>query len=660
MPASRETEADASRRFVLPDDAPLLANLAALWVADPALARDLELALEEPAHLVEPSKSGLPTVSVPVAGRRIYLHSKYQPLDEARKLADTSSLNEKTVVVIHGFALGYHVEAIFDRVGRETQFVVFEPDVRMLAAAFSHRDLSKLLSSKRLHLFTRNDRSALMLRLHDQQAMVHVGLGSIEHGPSVQAHPDFFRESKALIDEFAAFCKTSIQTIVLNGRRTAENISHNLGWYVAAPGIHALKNKDAGKPAIIVSAGPSLRKNKHLIKDAVGRATIIAVQTTLQPLLDMGIEPDYVTSLDYHDICTRFFEKLPANLRTRLIVEPKASAKVMELFPGPISITGNDFADKLIRPTLPHLSKDRLRAGATVAHLAFYLAEYLGCDPIIFVGQDLGFSDGLSYSPGTSYEDVWRPELSRFCTVEMRQWEHIVRERPILRRIPDQQGRPMYTEERLFSYLQQFERDFATSPATIIDATEGGALKRGATVMNLSDALDRYCAEANPLPRDMGYQPMRAPSEKQYRWDLLSPCIQSLQHRRTEANEIQSLSTQTLDLLHQIKQHLHDQPKVNRLIARVDVLKSRMVELNDSYELVTQLSQKTELERFRNDRLLAASRVEGLERQKRQLDRDIANVAGVRDAAGEFIRLMDHVIGELGACPQRITKDLAA
>ena len=71
------------------------------------------------------------------------------------------------------------------------------------------------------------------------------------------------------------------------------------------------------------------------------------------------------------------------------------------------------------------LNKPRMPTGATVAHLAYYVAEHLGCDPIIFVGQDLGFSDGLCYTPGTSYEDVWRPELARFCTVEMKQWEQI-------------------------------------------------------------------------------------------------------------------------------------------------------------------------------------------------------------------------------------------
>jgi len=45
------------------------------------------------------------------------------------------------------------------------------------------------------------------------------------------------------------------------------------------------------------------------------------------------------------------------------------------------------------------LEKTSLRAGATVAHLAYYLAEHLGCNPIIMVGQDLGFSDGLFIRP---------------------------------------------------------------------------------------------------------------------------------------------------------------------------------------------------------------------------------------------------------------------
>src|SRR5258706_8807447 len=445
---------DQSTRFVLPEGAALVANLAALWAVDAALAMELEERLEEETYPIVPAKSGDPTVAIAGGGGEIFLHSRHRPIDEAKRLVESIDLNDKTLIAGHGFRLGYHVEELFARSSPEAIFLIFEPDLRLVHTAFASRDFSELIRSRRLFFFTRADRSTLMLRIQGHQALACVGVASVMHAPSVQLQPEFHSTMAGMLEDVLAYCRTSINTLVLNGRLTCENIAANIPWYIRCLGINDLKNFHVGKPAIVVSAGPSLRKNMHLLREAKDKAIIIATQTTLRPLLDIGVEPHYVTSLDYHDICTRFFENLPAKLSTTLVAEPKASSRMFALFPGPIRLLGNDFADRLLSPL--KLEKDRLRAGATVAHLAFYLAEYLACDPIIFVGQDLGFSDGLAYTPGTSYEDVWRPELGRFCTMEMKQWEHIARERPILRKIPDGEGRAMDTEQRLFSYLQQF------------------------------------------------------------------------------------------------------------------------------------------------------------------------------------------------------------
>jgi hypothetical protein len=297
-------------------------------------------------------------------------------------------------------------------------------------------------------------------------------------------------------------------------------------------------------------------------------------------------------------------------------------------------LLGNDFADKLLAPL--KVEKDRLRAGATVAHLAFYLAEYLACDPLVFVGQDLGFSEGLAYTPGTSYEDVWRPELSRFCTMEMKQWEHIARERPILRKVPDVSGRAMYTEQRLFSYLQQFERDFATTKAKVIDASEGGALKRGAVVMTLAQAMEGMSGTAGPTGVLVG------PAVPD-----ISPVITALKNRLDESKKIQKIAHETLPLLEEVGNCLDDQRRVNHLIAQIDSLRAKMLQLNDCYELITALSQQSELERFRHDRQLAASRATGLDRQKGQLKRDIANVKSLLDATAAFQALVETTIEKL-------------
>jgi hypothetical protein len=275
-----------------------------------------------------------------------------------------------------------------------------------------------------------------------------------------------------------------------------------------------------------------------------------------------------------------------------------------------------------------------------VAHLAFYVAEHLGCDPIIFVGQDLGFSDGLAYAPGTNIDDVWRPELSRFCTVEMRQWEFIARERPILRKIPDFEGRPMYTEERLFTYLQQFERDFLRSRATVIDATEGGARKRGTTTRQLADAIREFCTQALPERANPDGRPGQ-------QWLRAGRCVASLQARREEARQIELISGDTLPLLAEIGEHLEDQSRVNSAIARIDALRNRIEAFGPTYDLVTQLTQKTELERFQRDRQIQARKLKGIELQREQIARDVENVRAVEQAAREFQGLMDEVIGKL-------------
>jgi len=628
---------DESTRFILPDDAPLLANLAALWGIDAGLAAELEALDETTLYRTELARDGDATIALPGAGGRlVYLHSRYRPADEAGKLIEGAGVKDKSVFYVLGFGLGYHVEALEKKIGDEALVCIFEPDLRMLRAGLACRDLSKLIASRRMLIFWKADKSDLLARLTTHAPQIALGYQTIAHAPSMQLQKEFFEHIQQWIGELDSYIHTSVNTLVLNSTKTAENVAANIGWYAASGSLDRLKDRYAKKPAIVVSAGPSLRKNKHLLAGLENRAVLIAVQTTLQPLIDMGVTPRFVTSLDYHEICARFFEKLPAKLETELVAEVKATEAIFRLNPGPVTMLGNEFAEGLLREMT--LNKPRLRAGATVAHLAYYLAEHMGCDPIIFIGQDLGFSDGLCYAPGTSYEDVWAPELSRFCTVEMKQWEQIVRERPILRRVPDVEGRPMYTEERLFMYLQQFERDFSESKSTIIDATEGGALKRGALPMKLAEAIEKYCQP--PLPEEKTDRPP-------LNWESLPRCVECLEARREEARQIARICDETLPLLEELFEHIEDQGRVNRLIARIDVLRAEMDKLGRAYTLLMQLTQETEYKRFERDLKLSASKASGFEKQRGQVERDIANVKAVAEAAEAFLKLMDVTISKL-------------
>jgi hypothetical protein len=220
----------------------------------------------------------------------------------------------------------------------------------------------------------------------------------------------------------------------------------------------------------------------------------------------------------------------------------------------------------------------------------------------------------------------------------MKQWEQIVRDRDILRQVPDHQGRSTYTEERLFTYLQHFERDFAKATARIIDATEGGVLKRGAESMTLAKALAEFCA--SPLPRS-------TPEHPGLCWDRIGECAGSLRKRDDEAAEIESIAIQTLPLLESIRDKISDQHHVNRTIALVDALRVRVSGLSVCYGLIMQLTQSTELTRFKADRKISAEHLEGVDLQRRQVERDIENVQAVIAAAGEFRNLIGTVLARV-------------
>jgi hypothetical protein len=96
---------------------------------------------------------------------------------------------------------------------------------------------------------------------------------------------------------------------------------------------------------VCVGAGPSLAKNVKLLADPAIRKNVmvVAAQTTLKPLLDRGIQPDFVTALDYHEISKRFYEGLPELPNVTLVAEAKAHPSVLDSFPGPIRVVQNPF-----------------------------------------------------------------------------------------------------------------------------------------------------------------------------------------------------------------------------------------------------------------------------------------------------------------------------
>lgn len=583
------------------------------------------------------------------------LASLHRPKEEALALTRSVDVTSAGATVCIGFALGYHVEAIARRYGKMGVVLAFEPDVSLLRSVLEHVDHSAWLSQRNCVIVTEPDDSGeITASITGAEGIFMVGTRMLEHPPSKPRLGDKAERFGRSLAAAMRAVRTSIVTTLVHVDTTMRNLLGNIEAYANAPGIADLAGVAKGKPAIVVSAGPSLRRNIDLLSQpgVRDRVVIIAVQTVLKTLLAKGIRPHFVTALDHASISKRFYEGLTAAdvEGVTLVVEPKASPAIFEAWPGAIRCPAERIVDSILTDHAEDAAqaifqRDRgeLRPGATVAHLAYYLARYMGADPVILIGQDLGFTDGQYYAAGAAIHQVWSGELSHFRTLEMLEWERIARERSMLHKLTDHLGRPCYSDEQMTTYLVQFERDFGEDVnrgLKVIDATEGGINKRHAKVMPLRQALEEFAVGGTlALPQT---QPRRL--DEKVRGALLDRVRQV----RADIWRVGEISRATGRTLHDVIVHHADQSRVNDLIGRIERNAAEVTTIEPAYALVQHLNQTGILNRFKADRAIELdTTLEPLERQKRQAERDLKNVTWLADSADELGSMFDGVIARI-------------
>ena len=315
----------------------LAANLASLGGLNADLAE--KLAGAEPACEVTFADTAQGVPMAMVGGTA--LCSRHRPLDEADRLIESIDLVEHAVVVVFGFGLGYHVQRLAERLNKAGLIVVFEPDVALLRTVLSAVDHSRWLRKALVVWITDpTDRGALAQKLKGTESILAQGVAFLEHPASRSRLAEQSRQFATMFKDFVSSAKTTLITTLMRSVDTVRNLLLNLDHYAVGPGIVELRDATQGYPAVVVSAGPSLRRNVHLLAQpgVRDRCVIVAVQTTLKPLLAAGVAPPFVTALAYHEISRRFYEQLGDHDLTGvpLIADPKAHPVILDAYPGPV------------------------------------------------------------------------------------------------------------------------------------------------------------------------------------------------------------------------------------------------------------------------------------------------------------------------------------
>lgn len=270
-----------------------------------------------------------------------------------------------------------------------------------------------------------------------------------------------------------------------------DNYNRNRGVISRSPGVSSLFGKFPRVPAIVVGAGPSLDKNKHLLQEAVGKAVIIAVDTILEGVERLGVTPNVTITLDPQQEIERFFMR--ADTSRKILVAPTIAHPVALSWWKGETVFYNKFAPD-ISPLVKIASLNQglgyLIPGGSVLSVGLDLAFRMGANPIAFIGQDLSYPPGAAYSSsamygGRDYTDMFSDRMAEFVTDT------------------DIFGRTVHTQKNMSVTKQWMEWAFVNlkrdAPVNFYNCTEGGIVGGNCVIATLAEWIARYCRDKRNL-----------------------------------------------------------------------------------------------------------------------------------------------------------------
>ncbi|MFA5577633.1 MAG: 6-hydroxymethylpterin diphosphokinase MptE-like protein [Tissierellaceae bacterium] len=409
---------------------------------------------------VIPSKiENMPTIEVSLAEKRVYLYSKYNPSRDSRIFAEDLYREGSGLYLVYGLGLGYHIDALVDLIDRDDYHIhVFECNEDIIRIASDYLERKALDRNFTFHQM-KND-SLHYGELARILAMDDISVGI--HKPSMEAIPSQFKELKYLLEEFI-MTSSSMEAM---SAALDENFKENIGSFDDR--VDSLFGKFEGKAIYIVSAGPSLDRNMGDLAKLGDGGIILSVGRAAKALLAMGIRPDYIILTDpsrhlYNNQLKGLEPDIP------IIVLSTADKNIMKNYKGKRYIAlqkGYPKAEELAEK----LGAVLVRTGGSVATTALDIAIKMGGNPIVFVGQDLGFTDNKSHSSKARARNIVDSSG--------------------LRDVEDVYGNTIQTSKNLYIYLRWIQNRIEEEKnIEFIDATEGGARIRGTKVMRLKDLI---------------------------------------------------------------------------------------------------------------------------------------------------------------------------
>lgn len=410
-------------------------------------------------YVIELTSSGFYTIAVRKKEHTYYIHTNGNVVKEALILAEEWLVQEKEEYIFYGLGLGYAYCEMLS-MDYNISIQVLETNRELLYLAMVFAPIWKLYDSNRFEIIydpTGHKMQKISMRLQENTGfyVFYPALLGIKKLSLKQQMDTYYMEESSV--------RTHSRSLYGNFRSNQR---------IKAGNIQQIADVFFEKSVLIVAAGPSLDKNMEILKQKKDGMIILAVGTVLKKLLQAGIRPDYVIMIDANDTVYSQIQGIE-DCQVPLLFLSTVFSLVPRNYQGEkYLLCQKGFAPAEALAEEKHWML--VESGGSVVTAALDLCLRLSVEKIIFVGLDLAFTDSLDHAVGTNYQ------------------AEIVQDTEIVVEAVD--GGRIATGKNLKLYLDWIEKRIAGRTGNeentmIIDATEGGARKKGMKVMSLREVM---------------------------------------------------------------------------------------------------------------------------------------------------------------------------
>lgn len=453
-----------------------------------------ELLIEE-----EVARDGSSVLNITKDSRTYRLNSKYYPEEEAEEWCQGLDLaNLEQVVNFFGLGNGIFVRTLRESGGEDMRLIIYEPSIKVFDYLMKNIRVCDILREKNTILLVKGMNEKNLYGILDTLlSWENVDFSLLLSHPQYnKIFEEEYRDYAESVEEAQKQIRIRRNTTGYFGKDIVENLMNNLQYLREAQLLEQYVGKfGADIPAIIVAAGPSLDLNVEKLKEAVGKAVIIATDTAMRELIQHKIRPDFIITVDPKKpseyLCQEECKDIP------IICDGVSNHKILKQHQGKkIFMELSEFGEGLYPPRFA--GERKLGRGGSVATAAFSVCVFMDIRKIILVGQDLAYRNGSSHAGGRLDGE----EIHGNWLVE----------------VEDIYGNRIKTRHEWYVYLLWFEDavERVKKKRTIIDATEGGAKIKGTRIMTLEKAVKEFCQrsiDCKALTESLG----NAYTEEEYR-----------------------------------------------------------------------------------------------------------------------------------------------